>query len=99
MQENQSILVAGEWKTSDASSYFQASNPALSAELPAKYPVSRWSDCEQALQAAVAAAETLRRMPRSQVAAFLEAFARLIENQVDSLAQLDEHQDKDGNRN
>lgn len=87
-EQTQAILVGGKWQHSQAISHFQAANPATMQELPAQYPVSTWSDCEQVLDAAVAAAEELRRLPAARIAEFLEAFAAQIDASVDELAAL-----------
>ena len=54
----QPVLLAGTWRQADAASTYQAENPATGERLPEAYPVSRWSDCDAALTAAAAAAET-----------------------------------------
>jgi alpha-ketoglutaric semialdehyde dehydrogenase len=84
----ESILVAGQWQPAAASDSFQSSNPASGETLPQLYPVSTWDDCERVLEAAVEAAEQLRGMPAEKVAAFLEAFAKQLETNVDELAQI-----------
>jgi 2,5-dioxopentanoate dehydrogenase len=88
LEQSEAILVAGTWQSSNASSYFHASNPATVQELPARYPVSTWADCERVLDAAVAAAEQLRQLPPSQIADFLEAFASQIDANVDALVAM-----------
>ncbi len=82
------ILVAGQWRPSVASTTFQSFNPATGEPLPYQFPVSTWADCEQALQAAVDAAEHLRRLPPAQIAAFLEAFAVQLEANGGALCEL-----------
>ena len=48
----QPILIAGSWRSANASSTFCAENPATKEPLPEEYPVSTWEDCEAALAAA-----------------------------------------------
>jgi NADP-dependent aldehyde dehydrogenase len=72
----------------DASSTFQAENPALGQPLPELYPVSRWSDCEAALDSARQAAAVLRKSPPKQIADFLEKSAQLITQQADELVKM-----------
>lgn len=88
MGQQQKILVAGQWRDSDATESFQAANPALNEMLPERYPVSSWSDCEAMLDAASEAAEQLRKVPASQIAAFLEAYAKLIEANAEQLVSI-----------
>lgn len=82
------VLIAGQWRDSDASSTFQADNPTTREKLADEYPVSRWSDCDAALDAAAAAFEVLRETPGDRIAAFLEAFAQRIEQRADELVAM-----------
>ena len=84
----QPVLIAGEWRAADASSSFQSHNPATREALPDEYPVSNWSDCEAALQAAAEAAAVMRVMPGERIAAFLEAFADGIEARQEALVEM-----------
>ncbi len=85
MGQQQKILVAGQWRASDASESFQSANPALNEMLPERYPVSSWSDCDAMLDAAYEAAEQLREVPATKIAEFLEAYAKLIEANAEKL--------------
>jgi len=80
------VLIAGAWRPAAAGGTFQAVNPATGEPLPDRFPVSTWEDCEQALQAAVAAADLLRRLPPEQIAAFLEGYAARIESKAAEIA-------------
>lgn len=82
------ILVAGRWQAATATEYFQAANPATVTELAAQFPISNWSDCELILDAALAAAQQLREMPRAKLAEFLNAYADLLDANRDALAEL-----------
>lgn len=69
------VLINGQWSDSDHSGTFQAEDPSRAAFIDGDYPISRWSECERALDAAQAAYDVLRGMPRVKVAEFLESFA------------------------
>jgi len=83
----QPVLIAGQWREADATGTFVAENPALKESLPEVYPVSSWTDCEAALDAASSAAEQLRRTPADRVAAFLENYAARIEARAPELVE------------
>lgn len=87
-EQAESILIAGEWQPGNAASYFQSANPATCEVLPETYPVSSWEDCERLLEAATQAAEELRQLPSSKVAEFLDAFADLLDANVEPLAEM-----------
>lgn len=82
------VLINGQWSQSAASSYFHSHNPATGETLPEQYPVSTWADCDAALQAAAEAAEELRELPPEKIAAFLDAYADLIDANQEELAAL-----------
>ena len=82
----QPILIAGQWRQSDAADTFQASNPATREPLADAFPVSNWADLDAALSAAAEAYETSRQLPGEKIAAFLEAYASLIEQNAEHLA-------------
>lgn len=82
------ILVAGQWRGAEATSTFQAENPATSEKLPDFYPVSGWADVDQALDAAAAAFEQLAAVDGSQLASFLETFAQRIEERAGDLVAM-----------
>ncbi|MEM9643865.1 MAG: aldehyde dehydrogenase family protein, partial [Planctomycetota bacterium] len=79
------VLIAGTWRDASFDSTFQATDPNSNQVLPAEFPVSAWSDCDEALNAARDAAEQLRKLPASQIAAFLRAYADRIEAAKDRL--------------
>lgn len=80
-----SVLIAGEWRAATATSTFTAENPATGTKLTDVYPVSRWEDCDAALDAAVAAAKELRSMPTEKLATFLEVYTAKIEDRSAAL--------------
>ncbi len=73
------VLVGGKWRDANAAGTFQAWDPARGEALPESFPVSQWSDCDEALDAAVAAFASLRAMPRESIARFLELYADRLE--------------------
>jgi alpha-ketoglutaric semialdehyde dehydrogenase len=73
------VLVAGRWRPATAAATFAAFDPAAGEPREAVWPVSTWADCEEALDAAVAAAAELAALPAERIAAFLERFAARLE--------------------
>jgi 2,5-dioxopentanoate dehydrogenase len=82
------VLIAGEWRASNASGTFHPHNPATGQPLPEEYPVSAWADCDAALAAASRAAEDLQRLGAEPVARFLNRFADRIDARKQELAEL-----------
>jgi len=82
---SQPVLVAGRWRPADVVETYQSVNPATGESLPDAWPVSRWSDVEEALDAATAAAGVLAATPGEQIAGFLERYARRLEGRGDDL--------------
>ncbi|HVV46657.1 MAG TPA: aldehyde dehydrogenase (NADP(+)) [Bryobacteraceae bacterium] len=81
------VLIGGEWRESDAEGVFEPENPATGEKLGREFPVSRWSDCDKALSAAVEAARALETTPPEKIAAFLEAYAKELELDADAIVQ------------
>ncbi len=81
------VLIAGQWRAARSSETFRAENPATGEPLPAEFPVSTWADCDDALNAAIAAAATLRDAPPEQIAKFLTRFAERIEGRKAELVE------------
>ena len=82
------VLIAGQWRDSDANSTFQAENPKAAEKIAEDYPVSSWAECELALDAAVKAFAELRHIPREKIAEFLENFADRIEARTAEICEL-----------
>ena len=82
------VLIAGQWQDSDAIDVFQAEDPRAATKIGENYPVSSWAECEKALDAAVVAFSKLRRLPRVNVARFLEKFADRIEARSAEICEL-----------
>lgn len=81
------VLIAGSWREAAASGTFQATDPNVNTTLDAVFPVSSWSDCDAALDAAVGAARELRRLPAAKIADFLERYADRIEAAKEVLSE------------
>ncbi|MCA9007575.1 MAG: aldehyde dehydrogenase (NADP(+)) [Planctomycetaceae bacterium] len=81
----QPVLINGQWIPSTGTTSFQAVNPTTGEALEPVFPVSPWDEIESALEAAAAAAKTMRGWPGERFAAFLEAYANEIENRADDL--------------
>lgn len=81
------VLIGGEWRESDAEGVFEPENPATGEKLGREFPVSRWSDCDRALTAAVEAAHALERIPAEKIAEFLEAYAAELDANAEAIVQ------------
>jgi alpha-ketoglutaric semialdehyde dehydrogenase len=84
----QPILVAGHWRAAHSAGVFRAENPATGESLPDEYPVSAWADCDEALDAAVAAARALRAVTPVARANFLTRFAERLEGRAAELVEM-----------
>ena len=82
------VLIAGQWRPAEATGTFQAVNPRTRQPLAGAYPVSSWSDCDAALDAAAEAFRVMRQLPVGQIARFLEAYADRMEARGDELAEM-----------
>jgi len=84
----QPVLINGSWRPAESDNAFQATNPQTKESLTDEFPVSRWSDCDAALDAAVLAAEELRQLPASKIAEFLNCYADKIEANQEAIVEL-----------
>ena len=82
------VLIAGQWRPSDATGTFQADDPSAAAPIPEDYPISSWAECEAALDAATNAFEKLRQLPRESIAAFLENYALRLDERSAEIREL-----------
>lgn len=82
------VLIGGTWRDSDATGTFQADDPQAAAAIAEDYPVSSWSECEAALDAAVVAGERMRSLSADQIANFLECYADRIEARSAEICEL-----------
>lgn len=81
------IWIGGAWREADAEGVFEPENPSTGEKLGREFPVSRWSDCDRALTAAVDAAHQLECTAPKKIAAFLEAYAKQLEANADAIVQ------------
>ena len=82
------VLIAGRWRAADSIETFRAIDPSTGQTRPALWPVSAWSDIDEALDAAVAAADALAALPDRARADFLERYtARLEARTADLVAR------------
>ena len=82
------VLIAGQWRKANAAGTFHAENPASGQPLPGEYPVSAWTDCDDALAAAAEAMPGLRTTPPEQIARFLTRFAERIEARAAEIVEM-----------
>jgi NADP-dependent aldehyde dehydrogenase len=82
---DQPVLIAGEWKSSTATAFFQAMNPATRELLPERYPISPWSEVEDAIHAASQAFQIVRKWSGKRFARFLNKYAEAIEARADEI--------------
>lgn len=85
---SQHVLINGEWRESTGTETFQPINPATEEKFSEQYPISPWSEIEQAIEAAHTAFQTVKDWPGEKFAAFLEAFADRLESHADPLSDL-----------
>lgn len=81
------VLIGGEWVKSEATSLLHANNPATGEALAMQFPVSGWSDCDRALNAAASAAKELHGFAPSKIAAYLDGYAAAIEAAADEIVR------------
>lgn len=81
----QPILIDGEWIPPEVADSFRAENPANGHPLGGIYPISAWSDCERALNAAAGAVDAVERAGGAAIAGFLSDYAQRIEDDLPSL--------------
>ena len=84
----QPVLIAGQWRSARSIGSFRAENPATGETLPEEFPISAWSDCDEALQAATEAARLLRADLGESRVKFLIRFAARIEARAAELVEL-----------
>ncbi|MEW4563297.1 aldehyde dehydrogenase (NADP(+)) [Bremerella sp. JC770] len=82
------VLIDGKWRDAQHSETFQAENPALKQALPEQYPISSWSDIDQALTAAAGAFHEMRQMPVEKLELFLNRFAELLDENKQPICEL-----------
>ena len=85
---SQQVLINGQWRASSQSAVFSPTNPTLGEPIALNFPVSQWSDCDEALTAASNAFVQLRTMAPEAFATFLEKYANLIEADKEGLVEI-----------
>ena len=88
MNTTQPVLVDNQWRSASQSSAFSSIDPNLGQPIELEFPVSQWSDCDEALTAAARAFVALRSMPPESIALFLEKYASLIEGDKEGLVEI-----------
>jgi NADP-dependent aldehyde dehydrogenase len=83
----QKVLIAGQWRDSAGRETFQAVNPATKEPLPEQFPVSPWSEIDEAVQSAATAFRNVRGWPGERFAAFLDDYADRIDARAEELSQ------------
>lgn len=83
-----SLLIDGDWQPAENPvDTFQTENPATGETIPNTYPVSRFGELEQMLNAGRKAARALRSVSPETRAEFLETFADNIEDRAGQLVE------------
>jgi alpha-ketoglutaric semialdehyde dehydrogenase len=73
------VLIDGKWRDSDSVAPFQAMDPNRGLPQEQTFPVSSQADIDAALEAGIRAAHELRKLPRSAIADFLDAYADAVD--------------------
>lgn len=83
------ILVNGDWREAkNPCGSFHAFNPASGQPIQKReYPISSWDDLQELLDAGHDAAGRLAQLTGQKIAAFLDAYAREIENDTENLVK------------
>lgn len=82
------VLINGQWREANSSGSFSAANPGNREPHTDQYPLSDWTDCEEAIAAAVEAFSEMRGMDRSKLSLFLETYAAQIEERAEELVEM-----------
>lgn len=89
MSKLQPVLVAGVWRDAvEPVGSLQAHDPSTGQPIGDLYPVSSRREVEQALAAAIGAAEAMASADPDRIAGFLDAYADGIEAEADALVEL-----------
>lgn len=86
--KTQPVLIDGKWRQSIGTQTFQAVNPKTTEPLRELYPVSPWSEVEEALKVAARVSEEVRHWEGSRFADFLDAYAKIIEDRAGLLVEM-----------
>ncbi len=82
------ILINGEWREASQHDRFSPYSPTTGEKIAQDYPISNWSDCDDALNAARNAYQALQSISRESIANFLNLYAEKINNHCEQLVQL-----------
>jgi len=82
------VLIAGEWRASQGTEFFQAENPSTGEKLPELFPVSTLEEALATVEAAAGAVGALRDADPEVIARFLDSFAAGIEVRAADLVEL-----------
>ena len=88
MSKAQKVLIAGQWRDSDAVGTFEPNNPSTRQPTGEVYPVSGQEEVLAAVEAAAEASEQLQSFYPDGVADFLDAFADRIEARADEIVAM-----------
>ena len=88
MAKAQPVLIAGQWRDSDAVGSFEPDNPRTRQPTGESYPVSSIAEVEEAIEAAAEASQQLLAHYPEGVAKFLEVFADRIEARRDEIVAM-----------
>ena len=87
MPETQPVLIAGEWRDSDAVGSFEPMNPKTMSPTGESYPVSGQAEIEEAVTEASRVSEELGALYPGAVADFLNRFAAGIESNGEKIVE------------
>lgn len=90
MTEIAPILIGGEWRDADRTDTFTATSPTTTRTIDGIFPVSSWSDVNDAIHAALVASRVMRQLPGSKLARFLWKFADLIDEHSEQICKVAE---------
>jgi len=83
------VLISGKWRPArEAVATFRAFNPSTGKPIETEYPVSSWTDLEDATRAAAEAAGALLALGQDPIAAFFDRFASLLESAKESIIEM-----------
>ncbi|MEM6561001.1 MAG: aldehyde dehydrogenase family protein [Planctomycetota bacterium] len=88
MSEAVHVLIDGKLRPADASDTFRAANPTTGDAIGPAFPVSKWSDLDAALDAAVTAFDQLDGGDPNAVASFLDDYADRVADDAEALAEI-----------
>ncbi|QEE23217.1 aldehyde dehydrogenase family protein [Rhodanobacter glycinis] len=83
------VLIAGQWQAArDVCGSFRAEDPSHGEPIGPAFPICGGADLEAALVAACATATELAAAPPERIAAFMDAYAALIDGDAETLVAL-----------